>query len=1071
MNTNSHQQMYRAVDVHIDFPAEEKKILSYWESENIFSRSIEQRAGAKEYVFYDGPPFATGLPHFGHFVPGTIKDVFPRYHAMCGKKVERRFGWDCHGLPVEYEVEKELGISGRAAVERYGVANFNEKCRSIVLRYTKEWREVVTRMGRWVDFDHDYKTMDPRYMETIWWIFKELWKRDYIYRGYYILPYSPGLATPLSNFEVNLGGYHEVTDPGVTVRFRLRPNAKSRALGLPHRNCAFLAWTTTPWTLPSNLGLAVGPKIEYALVEDDQGSWIIAAELISAYWREGDEHTIRARIPGVELAGIEYEPLFNYYAHLMKDGAFRLFAGDFVATDEGTGIVHLAPAFGEDDYRIFKDRNIPVDMPLDDDCRFTEKIAEYAGLFVKDADKKIIADLKAERAIVKHEQYRHAYPFCWRTKKPLIYRAVRSWFVRIEKIKERMLRANSEIAWMPPHVQTGRFGRWLESARDWAISRNRYWGNPIPIWQSERGDHIECIGSIAELERKSGMKVTDLHKHYVDKCTWEAPHGLGRMRRVPEVLDCWFESGAMPYAQHHYPFENRAHFEKNFPADFICEGLDQTRGWFYTLTVLSSALFEKPPSYNIVVNGLVLDSKGSKMSKSDRNYSDPQEIINSYGADALRLFLMRSHVVRGEDLKYSDEGVREVLRQILIPLWNAYSFFVTYANLDKIRASGERQNSHHPFDLWLYSECERLIGMTRAALDEYDVQRANEPIIEFIDNLNNWYIRRSRRRFWSSERTSDKIAAYETLYYALLTIIKVAAPIIPFITETIYQNLRQSSMPISVHLCDYPAAVNARRDRELEHTMRCCLRAVRMGRALRKTHSLKNRQPLRMLYLVSSDPKERAALLEMKQAIVEELNMKAVSVLEDEREYVRYSAKANFKVLGKELGSDMKEAARKISALTDAEVVQLLNGAELRIELAEGERNITLTTDNVSIMRTAHGSLKVLNNGSLTAIIDPEVSEELRQEGIMRDIIRLIQRSRKDAGFEISDTIEIYYHTHSELATIMEHFSDTIMAETLGTKLTQMHKGEWDLFVKDRMQAVFSETIEGAPLSLFLRVV
>lgn len=1093
------ESVYRPVEAQTSFPAQEERILAFWQDKAIFSRSIEARRDADEYIFYDGPPFATGLPHFGHFVPGTVKDIFPRYHTMCGKRVTRRFGWDCHGVPVEHEVEKELGISGKAEIERYGVANFNEKCRSIVLRYTREWQETVTRMGRWVDFDNDYKTMDPPYMESIWWVFKQLWERDYIYSGYYILPYSPGLATPLSNFEVNLGGYHEVDDPAVTVRFRLRSTEQSRgALSLP-AGTAILAWTTTPWTLPSNLGLAVGAEIDYALVSDKKGSWIIAAELVGRYWRDGDAHTVERHFRGRDLVGLQYEPLFPYFENLEPQGAFRVHAGAFVATGEGTGVVHLAPAFGEDDYQVFRDSGLPIEMPLDEECRFTDRIPEYRGLFVKDADKQIIKALKEMGAVVRHEQYRHSYPFCWRTKRPLIYRAVDSWFVRIEQIKKRMLAANEQIAWVPAHIQHGRFGRWLESARDWAISRNRYWGNPIPVWRSPSG-YTECIGSIAELEEKGGQRVSDLHKHFVDEITWEAPDGSGTMQRIPEVLDCWFESGAMPYAQSHYPFENRDHFEKNYPADFICEGIDQTRGWFYTLSVLAAALFDRPPARNIVVSGLVLDAKGRKMSKSERNYSNPREIISTYGADALRLFLMRSAVVRAEDLKYSDDGVREVLRQIIIPLWNAYSFLITYANIDGIRpdgtlpvatdtdtdASDATQTAatgsttttppadtlaalDQRFDAWLLSECQRLISLTRTQMDAYDLQRATEPIIEFIDNLNNWYIRRNRRRFWSGTIDENKHDAYRSLHYALLTLITVAAPFIPFITEAIYQNLRTTADPESVHLCDYPTPRARLRNEAFEQQMRVCLQAVRMGRTLRKNHSLKNRQPLSTLYLISSNPAERAILVDMRAVIADELNIKQVIISDNERDYVGYSAKANFQLLGKQLGSGMRTAAAQIAKLTDDEISALLAGGTIQIEV-DGTP-LSLTTETVQIIRSAKGSLQVLNNGgSLTTIIDPEITPELRDEGLMRDVIRLIQRSRKDGGFEISDTVAINYVTDERTCAIIEHFHDLIIEETLTIKLERIAALDAGNNVPRQYYTTSEHIGDGAALSLILRL-
>ncbi|MFW6338496.1 MAG: isoleucine--tRNA ligase, partial [Alkalispirochaetaceae bacterium] len=613
--------MYSPVDPKVNFPAMEERVLTFWEDSRVFERSVEQRKGEESFVFYDGPPFATGLPHFGHFVPGTIKDIIPRFQTMKGKYVERRFGWDCHGLPVEYEMEKELGISGKSEIEAYGVAEFNEACRSIVLRFTDEWRRIVTRLGRWVDFDNDYKTMDPDYMESIWWVFKRLYEKGLVYEGHYILPYSPALATPLSNFEVNLGGYKEVHDPAITVKFTLKDQP----------NTHILAWTTTPWTLPSNLGLAVGPEIDYVKVRDGEQQFILAKSRLEAYYKSEEEYEIVEHLTGADLEGLRYEPLFPYFKDLSRQGAFRAHLADYVTTEDGTGIVHIAPGFGEEDYEVLKDSGLPVLVPIDPEARFTKEVWDYEGLYVKDADREIIKDLKASGALVKRENYLHPYPHCYRTKKPLIYRAISSWFVDIEKVKQAMLDANNQINWVPSHLQQGRFGKWLEGARDWAISRNRFWGNPIPVWKCDGSDHIEVIGSREELEKKSGKRVEDLHKHFVDEITWPSPDGTGTMRRVPEVLDCWFESGAMPYAQNHYPMENKKEFEENFPANFICEGLDQTRGWFYTLTVLAAALFEKPAFENVVVNGLVLANDGKKMSKSERNYTDPEDVINEFG--------------------------------------------------------------------------------------------------------------------------------------------------------------------------------------------------------------------------------------------------------------------------------------------------------------------------------------------------------------------------------------------------------------------------------------------------------
>ena len=1060
---------YSKVDKNPNFSQIEENILAFWKAQKIFERSVTQREGGSDYVFYDGPPFATGLPHFGHFVPNTIKDIIPRYKSMCGFRVIRRFGWDCHGLPVEHEVEKSLGVSGSASIEAYGVGKFNEACRAIVVRYSSEWEQIITRMGRWVDFKNDYKTMDPNYMESIWWVFKQLWDRDLIYEGYYILPYSPGLATPLSNFEVNLGGYQMVDDPAITVRFPLLPSTQSQSLGLP-ANSSLLSWTTTPWTLPSNLGLAVGPEIPYLLVEDDQGSWLVAESRLHHYWRESESYRVVKRYLGADLAGLQYKPLFPYFADYAAQGAFVVHAASFVTTDEGSGIVHLAPAFGEDDYRILKDSAFPIALPLNRDCVFTAEVADFEGLFVKDADQKIIANLKARGLLVRNERYRHSYPFCYRTKKPLIYRAVSSWFVRVETLRERLSASNQQSHWVPHHLRDGRFGKWLSQARDWAISRNRYWGNPIPIWKNESGKEIVCIGSRAELEKYSGRPVTDLHKHIVDEYSWPAAEG-GSMRRVPEVLDCWFESGAMPIAQNHYPFEAREYFEKNFPADFICEGLDQTRGWFYTLTVLAVALFDRPAFRNVVVNGLVLDSQGRKMSKSERNYSDPQEIINNFGADALRLFLIRSPVVRGEDLKYSDEGVKEVLRQIIIPLWNAYSFFVTYANVDGIKPAPLKEVPRNPFDQWLCSEVVRLVSLCRQHLDSYDLQRATDPIIEFIDNLNNWYIRRSRRRFWREQVNSDKQQAYNTLHYALIQLIMVAAPIIPFVTEEIWRNLRGSTMPSSVHLCDYPTVESNLRNEKLERRMRLCLTAVKLGRTLRRNHNLKMRQPLQTLYLISNNDQERAILTSMKEIIAEELNVKKVHIRSNEKEFVSYRLKPNYQLLGKRLGSQIKEVEKFIAHLGEQEIQSIIECATLSLNLNSEKLDISI--DNIEIIRQAKGNMPVLTQGSLVAVIDPELTPQLQEEGLMRDLLRTIQRCRKEASLSLSERINLQLYAPSPLDDIAQRYATEISRETLATtfEVKQLIHG-----TNDNEKAVgpsssrhsFNCTIESYPIHILI---
>ncbi|MBR0318557.1 MAG: isoleucine--tRNA ligase [Spirochaetia bacterium] len=1014
--------MYNPVDPKVDFPKMEEGVLKFWEENDIFKKSLKQRSGAEEYVFYDGPPFATGLPHFGHFVPGTIKDIYPRYMTMKGKLVDRRFGWDCHGLPVEYEMEKELKISGKKEIEDYGIAKFNESCRKIVLRYTGEWRKTVTRMGRWVDFDNDYKTMNPDYMESIWWVVKQLWDKGLVYEGFYILPYCPRCSTVLSNHELNLGGYQEDTDPAITIKFKVKGED----------NTYFLAWTTTPWTLPSNQALAVNPEIDYVKVKDGAECYIMAQARLSAYYKNEGDYEVLWTKKGSELVGMAYEPLFNYFASIEEKGAFRVFPAAYVTTEDGTGIVHTASGFGEDDNNTLKGTGIPVICPVDAECKFTAEVPDYQGRFVKDCDKDIIARLKAEGKLVLRQNYVHNYPHCWRCHSPLIYRAISSWFVDVQKIKDKMLKANSQINWVPAHLKEGRFGKWLEGARDWAISRNRYWGNPIPIWKCDKCGKTHCLGSRAELEKLSGVKCVDLHKHFVDDITWGCECG-GTMKRIPEVLDCWFESGSMPYAQMHYPFENKERFEENFPADFICEGLDQTRGWFYTLVILGAALFDRPAFKNVVVNGLVLAEDGRKMSKSLRNYTDPVEVINKFGADALRFFLVNSAVVRAEDLRYSDKGVKEVLKTLILPLWNAYSFFVTYANIDKVQVTKAPDNPKNPLDRWILSVSESLVKNVTEAFDTYNLQKANSLLLEFLDALNNWYVRRSRRRFWKSESDLDKEQAYQTLYAVLMKFIKVACPVIPFITDEIYRNLRTPDMPESVHLCDFPVADESLIDAELERKMEVTRKAVSLGRALRSSHDIKTRQPLKSAYLVTKDPVEKVILQEMESIIAEELNVKEISIRDNEEELVEYSCKANFRVLGKELGKDMKAGADIISKFGGDEIRSLLDGATLAIDV--NGKSYDITKDEIVVTRTEKGNLKVMNEGSLTIGLDTTITLELKQEGIIRDLIRNIQNMRKESGFQVTDRIQIKIDGNDEIKAAVEAFGEYLLSETLTEKL------------------------------------
>lgn len=1044
---------FKPVDPKVDFPKQEESVLKFWQDNDIFKKSISQREGSEEFVFFDGPPFATGLPHFGHFVPSTIKDIIPRYQTMKGKKVERRFGWDCHGLPVENLIEKELGINSKHEIEALGVDKFNDACKASVLRYTSEWRQTITRLGRWVDFDNDYKTMNPEYMESIWWIAKQLWDKQLIYEGKYILPYCPRCSTVLSTHEL-AQGYKDVNDMTVTVRFKItQAPAGVNDPDMANGKTYFIAWTTTPWTLPSNQGLCMGPEVDYVKIRDkESGDFYIFAEArLGAYYKDPEAYEIIYRHKGKDFLGTRYEPLFPYFAKYADpkaceedsklkctDGAFRMFNADYVSTEDGTGIVHIAPAFGEDDHKVFAGSGVPEVEPIDAECKFTKEVPDYEGRFVKDCDKDIMDRLKKEGKLIKKEQHVHSYPHCWRCGSPLIYRGISSWFVKVADHHEELLRANSQIKWQPSHIKEGRFGKWLAGSRDWAVSRNRYWGNPIPIWKCDDPEckNALCVGSRQELADLSGTYPDDLHKQYVDKITIPCKKCGGTMHRIPEVFDCWFESGSMPYAQQHYPFENKEYFESHYPANFISEGLDQTRGWFYTLTVLAALLFDKPAFQNCVVSGLVLASDGRKMSKSLRNYTDPVEVINKFGADALRLFLIHSAIVKADDLRYSDDGVRDVLKSIIIPWWNSYSFFVTYANIDKAQPTGhlfDNKKPSNPLDAWLLSITQTLIEDVTKALDDYDLSGAIDPIVKFIDELNNWYIRRSRRRFWKSENDGDKAEAYESLYIALKTLAQVAAPFVPFITEEMFQNLRTSEDKESVHLCDYPVANKAWKDEGLEFKMATVQKAVSMGHSLRNQFNLKNRQPLAAVALVTRNAEEKAVLAEMQDTIAEELNVKKVEFHDREDELVEYKAKANFKVLGKELGPKMKAAAAVIQSLTNDQIAAILDGKPLSIDV-DGTK-VDLNTEKVIVERFEKDDLKVLNDGTLTVGLETKVTDELKKEGYVRDLIRGIQNQRKENGYNVTDRITIELSGDADLEFAYKMFGDFISNETLATSI------------------------------------
>ena len=1018
--------MFNPVSNKTDFPALEQEIAAFWEADQTFRKSLERPSGQRPFVFYDGPPFATGLPHYGHLLAGTIKDIVPRYQTMRGHAVERRFGWDCHGLPIEALAQEALGINGAHAIREYGVAAFNEQCRSMVLRYVDEWRRTVTRMGRWVDFDNDYKTMDATYMESIWWVFKQLWDKGRIYKSYRIMPYSWKLNTPLSNFEAG-SNYKDVQDPAVTVRARVAAGAPA-----DWGETCLLIWTTTPWTLPANLAICAGPDVDYVAVRDaaDGRVYVLAEARLPVYYKQDAACTVVARLRGADLAGWRYEPIFPYFAG--QPDAFRVLNDAFVTTTDGTGLVHMAPAYGEDDFRVCRDAGIGLADPLDDDCVFTAAVPDFAGQFCKDADKAIVRALKQAGKLVHQSTIVHSYPFCDRTDTPLVYRAIEAWYVKVEDIRDRLVAANDSVRWMPDYVGEKRFGNWLREARDWNISRNRFWGSCIPVWvnEADSSDTI-CVGSIAELEQLSGQRVTDLHKHCIDPLV--IVRDGKTYRRTPEVLDCWFESGAMPYAQQHFPFgaaRDRADF---FPADFIAEGLDQTRGWFYTLLVLGVQLFGEAPFRNVVVNGLVLAEDGKKMSKRLKNYPDPAHLIETYGADALRLYMIYSPVVRAENLRFSEHGVRQLARDLLIPWWNAYAFFVTYANVDGWHEPRvARPDSANELDRWIVSALETLAGEVTAAMDGYDLQRAVRPFVQFIDDLTNWYIRRSRRRFWKSQNDTDKRDAYRTLRYVLVQLCKVAAPFTPFISESIYRNLRSDDMPASVHLCDFPAADGAARDPALEARMARIQTVVRLGRQLRTEHDLKVRQPLARLHVASSNPDVLREIAAGEALVADELNIKQVSYDTDEHALAHLQFKADFRRLGPRVGPAMKQVAAAVARMGAAESAAFAAGRTVGVDLGNGNR-IELEAGEVTVQRTPREGLVVAAEGEIVIAIETALTPALVEEGLAREFVSRVQNLRKSADLEVTQRIAIRFAADAAVAEAVAAHAGTIAAETLAT--------------------------------------
>ena len=1001
----------------------EHEVLEFWQRHRVFKRSLAATQHKKPYIFYDGPPFATGLPHHGNLLASIIKDIVPRYWTMRGRHVLRRFGWDCHGLPVEHEIDKQLGMSAAQAVEQLGVAGYNAECRAIVERYVDEWRSIINRIGRWVDFDDDYKTMDAWYMESVWWAVKQLWDKGLIYRGHKVMPVSTALQTPLANFEANMN-YKDVQDPAITVTFKLRDEKAWLA-----------AWTTTPWTLPSNLAVCVGADIDYVKVQDAETgrALYLARERLPAY-AERHQLTPVAELKGAELAGRAYEPLFPYFQSEAERGAFVVVADDYVTTTEGTGLVHQAPAFGEDDFRVLREHGIEAFVcPVGMDGVFTEAVGDFAGQFVKDADADIVAYLKRADSLFEQAVVEHAYPYCWRSDTPLIYRPVPSWFVRVTDVVADMLEANEAVRWVPEHIKHGRFGNWLAGAADWAISRNRVWGTPLPIWENDvTGEHV-CIGSIDELEQRTGARPEDLHREFVDPLTFAVPGEPGVYRRVPEVLDCWFESGAMPYAQLHYPFENQSVFERGFPAEFIAEGLDQTRGWFYTLTVLAAALFKRPAFRNVIVNGLVMAEDGKKMSKSLQNYTPPDELMETFGADALRLYLINSGLVRGEDQRFSDIGVRDMARRALLPWYNAFAFLRTYVSVDGWAPEMGLHHGSNVLDRWILSRlqtCKRRIAEEMAAYRLYNVVPR---LFEFIEDLTNWYIRLNRSRFWGEDIDADKIAAYSTLYTAVYELSLAMAPFAPFLAEHVYGQLARLSgaaepKPVSVHLCDYPDSVAHLAQPALEDAVERMRRVVLLGRRRREEARINLRTPLSCLTIIHRDRAVLDEIALLEAYVKAELNVKAVRYDQDEARYIDLRAKPNFPVLGKRLGKRMKAFQTRISALAPAEIDAFQESGALTLD---GE---TFGPEDIQVFRQARQGTGAISDRWISIDLACELNESLVREGLAREAVNRLQRSRKELGLHVTDRIRVAYGGDAEVVKALQAHEAYVAGEVLAVQ-------------------------------------
>jgi isoleucyl-tRNA synthetase len=1036
--------MFEAVSAKVDIQKLERDQLEFWKSQKIFQRTMDERQGAPSYVFYEGPPTANGRPGSHHVLARSFKDMFPRYKTMQGFQSLRKGGWDTHGLPVEIEVEKELGLKHKHDIEAYGIAAFNEKCRASVFRYINDWEKLTERMAYWADLDNAYVTFENDYIQSVWWILKQLWDKELLYKGLKVVPYCARCGTPLSSHEVSLG-YDDVEDPSVFVRFPLRDQP----------GVYLLAWTTTPWTLPANVALAVGENVEYVQVEGPSAGGteqlILAADLMEKALKNPDQYTVVKRFKGREMLGWHYHPLYTYLP-VETDYAYVV-SGDFVSTEDGSGIVHMAPAYGADDMEVGKKHGLPVLQTVAPDGTFIDAVSDFKGMWVKDADPEIINELKKRGLLYRSLKYEHSYPFCWRCKTPLLYFARDTWFIRTTAYRDKMIALNQTINWVPDHVKNGRFGNWLDDLKDWALGRERYWGTPLPVWVDDSNGDMLCVGSIAELSQLAGRDLSelDLHRPYVDEITFPNPKGTGgTMRRVVELIDVWFDSGSMPLAQWGYPAHNQDMFAAQYPADYICEAVDQTRGWFYSLHAISSMLFEQVAYKNVICLGLILDGEGRKMSKSLGNIVNPWDVLDRHGADAFRWYLYTS-AAPGDSRRFSVDLVGEVINKFWSTLWNTYSFFVTYANID-----GWQPNAPQPplaerdeLDQWVLAELHKLTKQVTEAYENYDVPNATRPIQAFVEGLSNWYVRLSRRRFWKSESDADKQSAYATLYECLVTVSKLIAPAMPYLSDAIYRNLVagvDKDAPISIHLATWPSynpeVINA----SLLKDMDLVQRLVSLGLAARNNVVLSGsdkkiaigvRQPLAKAQFVTRQASEAEAVRGMIDLIKSELNVKEIDVVSNAGEVVRYGLNPLPSVLGKKFGRDFPRVQKALREGQPEDVTRwataLLNGDQVTITL-DGQE-YTVTSEEVEVKRAAAEGFAIAEENGYLAAIDTTLTDDLLMEGLAREVVRRVQTMRRDADFNISDTIIISYTASDKLDQAIQKFSDYIRSETLSEKL------------------------------------